>query len=58
MRPQSLRGHLCIVMVERMLEITVLMAEEAEVMIMDGDGRVMEVIMVRMPVEVKQWWRW
>lgn len=41
-----------------MLEITVLMAEEAEVMIMDGDGRVMEVIMVRMPVEVKQWWRW
>lgn len=41
-----------------MLEITVLAAEEAEVMIMDGDGRVMEVIMVRMPVEVKQWWRW
>lgn len=39
-----------------MSEITVLTAEEPKVMIMDGDGRVMEVIrMVRMPVEVKQW---
>ena len=53
-----------------MLEITVVAAEVSEVVIMDGDGRggndggggddgrVMEVIMVRIPVEVKQWWRW